>query len=100
MHRNMQKYLGYIYIYSAFVGLDNKLYVHQNVTSFFIPRIILIFILQTRRFSRTNIRITYIYIVLYSVREIGFKPSETHVLPVRTAKILRTSGSYRNSAVS
>ena len=29
----------------------------------------LIFILQTHRFSRANIRITYIYIVLYSVRE-------------------------------
>jgi len=56
--------------------------------------------LQTRRFSGANIRVTYIYIVLYSVREIGFRPSEIHVLPVRTSEILRTSGSSHNSAVS
>ena len=43
---------------------------------FFIPRSMLIFILQTRTFSRANNRITYIYIVLYSVREMGFRPSE------------------------
>jgi len=60
----------------------------------------LIFILQTRMFSRANIRVTYIYIVLYSVRDIGFRPSEIHLLPVRTSEILRTSGSSHNSAVS
>ena len=41
---------------------------------FFVPRIMVIVILQTRRFSGTNIRITYTYIVLYIVREIGLGP--------------------------